>query len=887
MSSGVVTQPYEPNPALAYLAKRFFDHIKVDESWAGAVREAAARGSVVYVLRSQSFIDFLALDHLTKRFALPEIRFAQDLGLWVLEPFGRGWLSAALPRREPPVEGQLESALAGGGSALLFLKRPPNLFEQGRAGVRRGVSEGDEPLAALMRLQRRSARPIQIVPQTFVWTKRPDSRGADLVDLVFGPREWPGRARVIAQFLANYRNGDFRTGEVLDLAELVREGEAETDETLVRRATYTLLTRLERERRAILGPAKKATDRVRDEVIRSPKLQAIIKDLAGEGKAERTVLTAKAYGMLRELEAAPSLEAHRAFELALDVIVHKIYAGIEVDEAGLERVREAAKHGTVVLLPSHKSHVDYLMLSYVLNAAHLQLPLIAAGDNLSFFPMGPIFRRGGAFFIRRSFKGDRLYAAVVDAYIRRLVRDGWALEFFLEGGRSRTGKLLPPKLGLLNIVCDAALSLPDKPVTFIPVSIGYDRIVEERSYVRELTGGEKKKEDARALLRSTRVLGGFYGRVNVQFGEPLDLRTVRAQLKLPQGPLTPPQRRAMVMRLGHQVMSEINRVTSVTPGAVVATALLSGAGRGVSHAELVETCRRIVAVLSRRDARMLRSLVTTSGAMRPDAVREAAQLFARGELIEAHVPGDGLEGAQKARAAIYTGDDVLYSVPEAKRLPLSLSKNIILHLFVDAALVSNGLLLSPGASAMPDVLRERVRFLSRLFKHEFMFRADASFDQIFDRTVASMIESGELVRAPSGELGPGPGHDERTGLAWLQFYADTLRPFLLGYQVAARTVAVLLKGPLPAKDLVKRALVIGDRMFLAGELSRREAVSRPVLENAMLALTDQQYLSSGDGKLSLAPSFASPETAKTVEARIRSLVPEDVTSPLAAEDSRA
>ena len=429
--------------------------------------------------------------------------------------------------------------------------------------------------------------------------------------------------------------------------------------------------------------------------------------------------------------------------MVLDVVVHRIYAGIEIDEAGIEHVREAATKGTVIFLPSHKSHVDYLLLSYVLEKAHIQLPLIAAGDNLAFFPMGPIFRRGGAFFIRRSFRGDRLYAAVVDAYLRRVVRDGYAIEFFLEGGRSRTGKLLPPKFGLLSMVVDAVLSAPDRHVTFVPVSIGYDRIVEERSYLRELRGGEKRKEDARALLRGTRVLGGFYGRVNVQFGEPLSLDRVQAEMNYREI-VTPGQRRSLVLRLGYRAMAEINRVTSVTPGAVVATALLVATDRrrGVPHLALVEACRRIVATLGRRGARMARSLVTTAGTLRPDAVREAAQLFARGELVEVHVPGAGLEGEQRARAAIYTGDDVVYTMPDEKRLVVSLSKNIIIHFFVDHALIATALLSRPTGPADPAALRERVRLLSRLFKNEFLFRADASFDQIFDETLASVVARG-------------------------------------------------------------------------------------------------------------------------------------------------
>src|SRR5258708_25976373 len=151
---------------------------------------------------------------------------------------------------------------------------------------------------------------------------------------------------------------------------------------------------------------------------------------------------------------------------------------MDVDREGLERGGGATKEGCAILLPSHKSHIDYLVLSYVFYEENIQLPLIAAGDNLSFFPLGPVFRRAGAFFIRRSFKGDRLYSAVVETYVRRLIRDGYPIELFLEGGRSRTGKLLPPKFGLLGMLVDSALSVPQKKVFYVPISIGYERIVE-------------------------------------------------------------------------------------------------------------------------------------------------------------------------------------------------------------------------------------------------------------------------------------------------------------------------------------------------------------------------------------------------------------------------
>ncbi|MCC6648221.1 MAG: 1-acyl-sn-glycerol-3-phosphate acyltransferase [Polyangiaceae bacterium] len=863
--------PRGDNALVAWLSRRFLEHLTVDEAWVSTVREAASRGDVVYVLRHQSVVDTLALDHLTKRHSLPPVGFTDDLADLLVQPAGAALRGLVAWRRRGPVAARLERALTAGESALLFLKRPPGMLEQ-PTGRARGLAEGDAALSALFELQRRRARPILLVPQVFVWSKRPDSQGGELLDPVFGAREWPGTVRTVLQFLSNYRGADLRAGEVVDLSEIVRETTA-SEQARVRRVTYTVLTRLERERRAILGPAKKNPDRMRDEILRSPKLQALIKDLAGEGRNERRLLTLKAYGMLRELEARPTLEVHKAFELALHQIVSRIYAGVEVDEEGLERVRRAGKRGTIVFLPSHKSHVDYLLLSYVLNAAHLQLPLIAAGDNLGFFPMGPIFRRGGAFFIRRSFKGDRLYVAVVDAYLRRVVKDGYALEFFLEGGRSRTGKLLAPKVGLLSMVVDAALSLAEREVTVLPVSIGYDRIVEERSYVREMQGGDKRKEDAGAMLRGARVLSGFYGRVNVQFGRELTLPRLRAELGYPgDKALTPAQRRGLVTRLAHQAMNEINRVTSVTPGAVVATVLLDGRRRGVPHAELVEACRRLVASLSSRGARMARSLVTSSGALRPDAIRDAAQLFVKGELVLAHVPGESLAGDARRRAAIYTGDDVVYTVADDKRLTLSLAKNIILHLFASRALVSTALLMPGEAAPTVETVRERVRMLSRLFKYELMFRADASFDAIFLETLADMERDGELSRDAADTFAFGGGHHGETGEGWVRFYAEVLRPFIEGYQVAARAAASLQKGPATAKDLVKRALVTGERMFLSGEIGRREAVARPLFETALEALVDHQYLAREDGKLALAPTFASGEAVTAIEARVRAFV---------------
>ena len=890
---------YEPNAALAWLYHRFFDHIEVDDAWANAVREADRRGTVVYVLRNLSFVDFFALDYLTRRLELPRIRVASDLGLWVLEPMGRGWLNALAGRSKESDADHLRRAVTAGGSAAFFLKRPARILDPAARG--KGKIEGDTFIRTLFEVQRRTDRPILLVPQVFLWSKRQDQAKQNAVDAMLGPREWPGKIRAVAQFLTNYRDVTFRAGEPVDvqafLASESRSGEPPTDDVLVRRITYRLLRRLERERRAVLGPTMKPAERLREEVVRSPKLQKIIHDMAGGGDAKRRVLTSRAFDMVREMEAAPDINVILPLEASVHSVVSQIYSGLEVDEEGLARLRAAMKDGTLILLPSHKSHLDYIFIIHVFLRNHLPLPVVAAGDNLAFFPVGQIFRRGGAFFIRRNFHGDRLYGAVVDAYMRRLIMDGWSLEFFLEGGRSRTGKLLSPKLGLLSLAVDAALGVTGRKIYFAPVSIGYERIVEEKAYVRELSGGEKPKEDVRGLLASTSLFRGKYGRLNLQIGELLTLDGMLAELDrqramsprrssfpppsdAPPGSttptlasrLTPARRRALVTHLAYRVMNEINRVTAVTPGSLVATALLTHGKRGISDGDLIDTCRRLARTLRSFGARFTPSLTSPheEETLRVAAIREALDLFARAGHVTIHVPGST---AIASGAHPTSSEDAFYVVPDAARPSLDLPKNIVVHFFIARALVAAAIVAprhdgGPADCVPLEAVRERAQALSRLFKHEFLFRADASFEEIFSQTLAGMalehevVVEGDVVRVGAGD-----------GALQIALYAEIVRSFLESYRIAARGLGLLLRGPLSVKDLTKRSIALGERMFLGEEIRRREAVSRAVIENAYTAFADQGFVTRSGDKVVLAAPHASPDAVKALEARIVTYLP--------------
>lgn len=852
MSTPHLTHPYVPNFALRELYRRVFEHIQVEEGWAEQVRALSKKGAVLYVLPNLNWLDFLALDYLTKRHNLPPLLFANDLGLWLLNPDGpnlrgTGLKNMLLPHRRSNPEEQLRDAIESGGSAALFLKRPPGVLDlaAGATGGR-GMREGDVLVRNLLAMQRSGAANIILLPLVFVWSKSPDKLTTRPWDLVLGPRAWPTPTRALGQFAYNRNHASLRWGDEIEVGPLLEKSDDVTDRVLVRRITYMVLRRIERERRAVVGPTEKAPERVRAEILRSPRLRHVISDMAGDNDQLLRDKHAAASDMLKELQAVPNADIVKAVGVGLKWAFNRIYRGIEYDPADIDRVRKASRDGAIILLPSHKSHIDYLVMSYFFYERNLMVPLIAAGDNLNFQPVGPIFRRCGAFFIRRSFKGDRLYAAVVDAYIRRLIRDGFPMELFLEGGRSRTGKLLEPKLGLLNMIVDAALAVPSQRAHFVPVSIGYERVVEADSYEHELSGGEKKKEEASDLLSAGEVLRHRYGRINLQFGSIMTLEDIAGELGLaPAEMQRPAKRRAVVTRLANRVMDEINRVTAVTPGALTAMALLSISEKEISEQKVLEVADILLGYLLQLGARVSSSMLSSRNKLRAQLIREALQMFIDAQLVE--------------RRSLADGTGALYTVIDNKRLQLDASKNLIIHFFVERGLIACSFDRDNQGNWLPtsgELIFQRVLYLSKLFKHEFRFRADALFEQIFEATIIDMVRDGHLQK--DGDiLRPGTGQNHWTGEQWLSQYQTILRTFVEGYWVAAVSLDQLLTEARTEKELVKIGLAVGHSLHANQRLANREAISKPLLANAYQSFTALGYLRTTASKIEIAEAYQS------------------------------
>ena len=326
---------------------------------------------------------------------------------------------------------------------------------------------------------------------------------------------------------------------------------------------------------------------------------------------------------------------------------------------------------------------------------------------------------------------------------------------FLEGGRSRTGKLLPPKFGLLNMVVDAALALPERKVWFVPVSIGYEQVLEAKSYERELSGGEKPKEDAAGLLKSRDLLRHRYGRISMQVGQLLTLDEIDAELGSRRDvPLSPAKRRSLVTRLGNRVMDEINRVTAVTPGSLSALVLLCHRQRGLSHDELIGRTERLLAVLNGFRARVSPALATSSGALRPESIRNrcrcsptpSSSKFTKPPRVRAAAKS----GAAPRRDPARTTSSVTRSGFRSTRPKMDRA------LFVERALVALAVLAAPTPEPELDwCARPRARALA-LVQVDFRFRADQPFESIFEETRSAMASS-RSSSSPMSAVSPAAG----------------------------------------------------------------------------------------------------------------------------------
>ena len=846
-----------------WLAGIFFVPVQFPPQIDTAIATCAREGVPVYVMKTVSLLDTLFFNFAFVRANLPLAEFSNGPALTAFQPW-RQAIALWWRRRSSKVETKPNDEIVTGllrrrRSVLLFLRRGFS-FTQLTAGP-----PADPHLADLIVAQRAVNFPLFVVPQVLIWERSPGGDGTNILETFFGDPEAPGPIRKMAGFVFNHRRAFVRLGEPINLQEfLVEHANTSNNALLAERLRVVIQQRFASEDRVIRGSVVKPPRVMANEILADARFEARLrKALPADGTRTLDELKAAARPMLLEIAADLRLWMIELFSLTLTLVWARIYTGLEIDTDGLERIRRAGRNGPVVIAPSHKSHIDYLVISYLFYRNGMVPPHIAAGANLSFFPMGWLFRHAGAFFLRRTFRGQPVYAATFEAYITKLLKDDHWVEFFIEGTRSRTGKLLPPRYGILRIILEAVADGVVPDVMLAPTNFGYERLIEETAYRRELEGGEKKREGVSDLLGATRVLVHKYGRMRVQFGEPLSVRALlEGEGVVPGKKYDRAAFSRAVKVCGYHVMGGINSAAVLTPTALTAAVLLTKINRGISREDLLtrighllDTAVQRGAVLSgplRTAMRMRRQKLAfaetqdrvaqrETGGARDPLGAQSRRARTLGEAVEPFVNGalEMFEEAGWVFRKTFEGDDDVFIVKRDGRLHLDYYKNNLIHLFVPDALLATALLAAMDSDGKvdPEELANDTKLLSRVLKYEFVYEPGVTFAVQYQRKIDSFVEHGWLRIQKNGDF-----QLSARLRPLVQLYGKLIQNFIESYMVLGIALPTLGEAPMTDKAFVTHCQAIADKHYEIGKVQCREAISNVNLRNALKIYIEEGYV---------------------------------------------
>ena len=597
---------------------------------------------------------------------------------------------------------------------------------------------------------------------------------------------------------------------------------ADGNRELVRMLQQQLTTYLDKQRASMLGPDLSDRRNLVDKLVYSPAIKHAIE---AEAKATGTSVRearSVAKGYANEMVNDYSHSIIRGFYKFLTWLWTQLYDGVEVHH--FERVRELAADYELVYVPCHRSHVDYLLLSYVIYKRGLSIPYVAAGDNLDVPVLGPLLRGAVAFYIRRSFRGNALYTAVLREYMHTLITRNTPIEYFIEGGRSRSGRLLPPKMGMLAMTVHSQLRRTNKPVVFIPTYIGYERIMEGGTYVGELKGKPKESESLIGLLKVGRKIERIFGNVHLSFGTPLHLSDFMTKFDVPADSL-PADRTdtqldektsAMVDNIGVKIMQHINKAAVITPVSLLSLVLLSAPKAALDE----DICREQIALYQGLAQQLPYADDTFITDMSPQQIIDYGIKL---KLIERtpHILGDIIQIAGKQAAL------------------LSYFRNNILHVFIllsflSALVARNGRI---ERSRLDNIATQMYPFLQ---SELFLYYPAHSLNDTLNKKVDSLLAHGLIVELGDGILSVPESNSK--GYQQLQVLATPVGQSLERYFMTLALLAQQGSGNLTEKEVVDLCHLLGQRLSVLYADDIPDFFDRALFTSFISALTRLDYI---------------------------------------------
>lgn len=665
---------------------------------------------------------------------------------------------------------------------------------------------------------------LQVVPVSVFWG-RPLARQKHWFQMMFADT-WvlAGRIRKLFTILIHGRNTRLIFSRPLDFRELIDQSNSDALDL-----QEALIVTLRQQREATLGPQITSHKHLSARVIEDNTVQKLISGENSDSQASHK----RAQRYCREIFADCTQMTIELMLRLLRVFWNRFYAGIEIHNA--DRIREAALTQQLVYVPCHRSHVDYLLLSYVIYNENLALPYIAAGNNLNIPLIGRILRGGGAFFIRRSFKENKVYSAVIRAYIKQLVDLGTPLEYFIEGGRSRTGRMLKPKFGMLGMTVDAYIRTRRRPLAFVPVYIGYEKLIEGKSYLGELYGDRKKSESTLGALTAIFRLKGHYGKVSASFGEPIELDGLLRQhchdwpARADEIDQKPDWYRASLQQLAREIMYGINRACVINPVNSIATILLATARQSIEIEELVSQAKLHRKLLNRTPC--LASIRIKGKVNRKQIKRIAKQKIIH---IRKHPLGD-----------------IVYLKPEDSVL-LGYYRNNSLHSLVIPALIAccfANVRRVPRAS-----VHRKISLLYPFLKSELQLEwKESGLEQIVDECIASLVDQSLLEQIEKDLRRP-----RRSDHRFIQLLrlAHIVQPILERYYMTFIVLWQTSRAPLEEEQLEHRCHLLAQKISMIYGINSPDFFDRLLFRDFIETMLENEYLRKNEHQqLEFSPGF--------------------------------
>jgi glycerol-3-phosphate O-acyltransferase len=666
-----------------------------------------------------------------------------------------------------------------------------------------------------------------IAPVSLFWGRAPDRERSWFRLLVAEGWDISGRFRKFLSLLINGRNLLVLFGEALSLQPALAETRGLKRGP--RRLWRQLRTQLRNQRAATIGPDLSHRRTIVAQVLRTQAVREAVRAEVGDKGVTRRDALQVARDYAYEIAANYSHSFVVFMSGLLGRLWNRLYDGVEVANfSSLQGVDEGSE---IVYVPCHRSHMDYLLLSYVVYHKGFAVPHIAAGINLNMPIVGPLLRRGGAFFLRRSFGGNATYTAVFTRYLGTMMARGHSLEYFIEGGRSRTGRLLQPKTGMLAMTVRSFMRTPERPLVFVPVYFGYERLVEGRTYIGELSGRPKEKESVLGMLRALPELRSRFGKVYVSFGEPLPLADLLAAHAPAWTPGThvaeekPAWLGPLCDDLARRIMCRINSAACVTPINLLGLVLLATPRQSMGEADLVRQLE-LYSSLMRQAPYSARVWITPLDGQSMIRHGEELRLLTR----QQHALGDILR------------------MTEADAVLASYYRNNVLHVLLLPSLLACAF-LNNASVPKADLLRLAGRVYPYVAEEYFLRWTLAELPGAVDEMLEDLLNHGLLTANAERTEWYRPAAESSEAVQ-LSVLARITVPILERFYLAISMLLRAGSGRLTQEALEHQCQLVAQRMAMLYELNSPEFFDKSLFGQFVEMLRSHQAVTeTGEGKL--------------------------------------